>query len=143
MTDAPQGIRIGRHRDPRGRERQVWVRRGLLLIPAAIVALALANVFGQHPQTSTASTPAAALSVFALASVRGGLIWEARFDDHAVRTIRDARLVLDSDWLEANTVNTIEPSPSRETSRNGALELDLSRVPAGQRHLLYMQLAGR
>ena len=72
-------------------------------------------------------------------TVRGGLIWEARFDVHAVRTIRDARLVLDSDWLEANTVNTIEPSPSQETSRNGALELELGRLPAGQRHLLFMQ----
>ena len=79
------------------------------------------------------------LSVVAPTSVRGGLIWEARFDVHAVRTIRDARLVLDSDWLEANTVNTIEPSPSQETSRNGALELDLGRVPAGRRHLLFMQ----
>jgi len=79
------------------------------------------------------------MSVFAPTSVRGGLIWEARFDVHAVRTIRDARLVLDSNWLEANTVNTIEPSPSQETSRNGALELELGRLPAGRRHLLFMQ----
>src|SRR6185312_9062389 len=123
VTDTPQGIQIGRHRDLRGREWHGWLRRGLLLIPTAIVVLALANVFGQHPATSTASTSAATMSVFAPTSVRGGLIWEARFDVHAVRTIRHARLVLDSDWLEANTVNTIEPSPSRETSRNGALEL--------------------
>ncbi|HXD69994.1 MAG TPA: hypothetical protein VN615_09045 [Gaiellales bacterium] len=139
MTDTPQGIQIGRHRDLRGREWHGWLRRGLLLIPTAIVVLALANVFGQHPATSTASTSAATMSVFAPTSVRGGLIWEARFDVHAVRTIRHARLVLDSDWLEANTVNTIEPSPSRETSRNGALELDLGRLPAGRRHLLFMQ----
>jgi hypothetical protein len=128
MSDAPQAIRIGRHRDLQGRRWHAWVRRGLLVIPAAIVVLALANVFGQHPQTSTAPT-----------SVRGGLIWEARFDVHAVRTLRDARLVLDSDWLEANTVNTIEPSPPQETSRNGALELKLGRVPAGRRHLVFMQ----
>jgi len=139
MTDTPQGIQIGRHRDLRGREWYGWLRRGLLLIPAAIVVLALANVFGQHPETSTASTSAATMSVFAPTSVRGGLIWEARFDVHAVRTIRDARLVLDSDWLEANTVNTIEPSPSQETSRNGALELELGRLPAGRRHLLFIQ----
>lgn len=107
MTDTPQGIQIGRHRDLRGREWYGWLRRGLLLIPAAIVVLALANVFGQHPETSTASTSAATMSVFAPTSVRGGLIWEARFDVHAVRTIRDARLVLDSDWLEANTVYSV------------------------------------
>jgi hypothetical protein len=97
-------------------------------------------VFGQHPRRAAASTSAAALSVFAPTSVRAGLIWEARFDVHAVRTICDARLVLDSDWLEANTVNAIEPSPSQDTSRNGALELDLGRVAAGQRHLLCTQI---
>lgn len=139
MAETPQGIQVGRHRDLRGREWHAWLRRGLLVIPTAIVVLALANVFGQHPQTSTAATSAATMSVFAPTSVRGGLIWEARFDVHAVRTIRDARLVLDSDWLEANTVNTIEPSPSQETSRNGALELDLGRLLAGRRHLLFMQ----
>ena len=139
VTDTPQGIQIGRHRDLQGKDWQGWVRRGLLLIPAVIVVLALANVFGQRPETSTASTSAASLSVFAPTSVRGGLIWEARFDIHAVRTLHDARLVLDSDWLEANTVNTIEPSPSQETSRNGALELKLGRVGAGRRHLIFMQ----
>jgi hypothetical protein len=139
VAETPQGIQVGRHRDLRGREWQGWTRRALLLIPAVIVVLALANVFGQHPQTSTASVPAASLSVFAPTSIRGGLIWEARFDVHAVRTLRDARLVLDSDWLESNTVNTIEPSPPQETSRNGALELELGRVPAGRRHLLFMQ----
>jgi hypothetical protein len=139
VTDTPQGIQVGRHRDLRGRKWHGWVRRGLLVIPAVIVVLALANVFGQHPQTTTASMSAASLSVFAPTSVRGGLIWEARFDVHAVRTLRDARLVLDSDWLESNTVNTIEPSPPEETSRNGALELKLGRVRAGRRHLLFMQ----
>jgi hypothetical protein len=139
VADTPQAIQIGRHRDLRGREWQGWARRALLVVPAVIVVLALANVFGQHPQTSSASTSVASLSVFAPTSVRGGLIWEARFDVHAVRTLRDARLVLDSDWLESNTVNTIEPSPSQETSRNGELELDLGRVPAGRRHLLFMQ----
>jgi hypothetical protein len=139
VADTPEGIQIGRHRDLRGREWHGWTRRGLLLIPVVIVILALANVFGQHPQTSTAATSAASLSVFAPSSVRGGLIWEARFDVHAVRTLRDARLVLDSDWLESNTVNTIEPSPSQETSRNGALELDLGRIAAGTRHLLFIQ----
>jgi hypothetical protein len=139
VADTPQGIQLARHRDLRGREWHGWLRRGLLVIPGLIVVLALANVFGQHPDTSTASASAASLSVFAPSSVRGGLVWEARFDIHAAQTLSDARLVLDSDWLEANTVNTIEPAPSSETSRDGALQLDLGRVDAGTRHLLFMQ----
>jgi hypothetical protein len=139
VSKAPEGIQVGRHRDMRGREWQGWARRGLLVVPVVVVVLALANVFGQRPETSSASTSAASLSVFAPTSIRGGLIWEARFDVHAVRRLQDARLVLDSDWLEGNTVNTIEPSPSGETSRNGALELDLGQIQAGQRYLLFIQ----
>src|SRR4051812_22145253 len=108
VSKAPEGIQVGRHRDMRGREWQGGARRGLLVVPVVVVVLALANVFGQRPETSSASTSAASLSVFAPTSIRGGLIWEARFDVHAVRRLQDARLVLDSDWLEGNTVNTIE-----------------------------------
>jgi hypothetical protein len=139
VADTPQGITLSRHRDLHGREWQAWVRRGLLAIPAAVVALALANVFGQRPHTASASSSAASLSVYAPSAVRGGLIWEARFDVHATEPLRHARLVLASDWLEGNTVNTIEPSPSEETSRDGALQLDLGGIPAGSRHLLFMQ----
>jgi hypothetical protein len=140
VAKAPDGIQVGRHRDLKGREWQGWLRRALLAIPAAVVALALANVFGQHPTTSRASDIQASLSMSAPSHLRGGLLWEARFDIHATQTLQHARLVLSSDWLEGNTVNTIEPAPSSETSRNGALELDLGRIAAGQRYLLFIQL---
>jgi hypothetical protein len=45
-----------------GREWQAWVRRALLVIPGAIVVLALANVFGQHPATTSASAVGASPS---------------------------------------------------------------------------------
>ena len=138
MAKAPEGIQVGRHRDLHGREWQAWVRRGLLLLPAAIVVLALANVFGQRPTTSSASGVSASMSVYAPSGLRGGLIWEARFDIHAQGALRHAHLVLDSNWLEGNTVNSIEPSPSSETSRNGALQLDLGSIPAGHRYLLFI-----
>jgi len=139
MTGAPDGIRVGRHRDMKGREWHVWLPRGLFLIPAGIVVLALANVFGQRPSTSLARSSQASLSLSAPTHVRGGLLWGAKFDIHARTTLDDARLVLASSWLEGMTVNTIEPSPKDETSRDGALELDLGTIPAGQDHLLFIE----
>lgn len=138
VAKAPAHIRVGRDRDLKGREWQAWVRRALLAIPMAIVALALANVFGQHPATTSISAVGASVSVNAPTSIRGGLIWQARFDIHANRALEHARLVLNSNWLEGNTVNSIEPQPSSETSQNGALQLDIGRIAAGQRHLLFI-----
>jgi hypothetical protein len=37
------------------------------------------------------------------------------------------------------TLNTIEPSPIGEGSRDGKLVLDLGHVPSGQRYILFMQ----
>jgi hypothetical protein len=71
--------------------------------------------------------------------VRGGLLFEARFDLHARTDIGDARLVLADGWLEGMSINTIEPSPSSETSRDGRLELDIGRLAAGATYRLYMQ----
>jgi hypothetical protein len=139
MGRAPDGIRVGRHHDLTGREWYVWLPRGLFLIPTGIVLLALANVFGQHPSTSLARSSQASVSLSAPTRVRGGLLWGAKFDIHARTTLDDARLVLASTWLEGMTVNTIEPSPADETSRDGALELDLGTIPAGQDHVLFIQ----
>jgi hypothetical protein len=36
-------------------------------------------------------------------------------------------------------INTIEPSPLGEASRDGKLSFDLGHVPAGQSYVLYMQ----
>jgi hypothetical protein len=138
VAKAPDHIRVGRHRDLKGREWEGWARRALFVVPIAILVLALANVFGQHPATTSASALGASVSINAPTSIRGGLIWQARFDIHADHALQHARLVLNSDWLEGNTVNSIEPQPSSETSRNGALELDIGPIPAGERHLLFI-----
>jgi hypothetical protein len=37
------------------------------------------------------------------------------------------------------TVNTIEPSPTSEASKNGNLSLVLGHIPAGRTFLLFMQ----
>lgn len=50
-----------------------------------------------------------------------GLLFSARITIHANETLQDAALVLNSNWLEGMTLNTLEPSPVSETSQNGSL----------------------
>jgi hypothetical protein len=100
--------------------------------------LALANLFGQQPQTSTAAVGAARFSVSSPSRVRGGLLYQARFRITAKRKLAQAALVLDRGWLDGLTINTIEPSPVSETSENGKLGLDLGPIPRGQSYVLFV-----
>lgn len=135
----PDAIVLKRHRDLEGRTYQAWVRRGLLVLVTTVPLLALFNVFGQRPAPATAHAPEASLQLYAPSHVRGGLIYEARFRITAKSELKNAILVLDRGWLEGQTVNTIEPSPISEGSRDGKLVLELGHVPAGQQYVLYMQ----
>jgi hypothetical protein len=139
MADIPGGIVLKRDRDMEGRAHEIWVRRGLLALVAAILVLALVNVFGQRPQSTTVAGPGASMKLYAPARLRGGLMYESRFEITAERELKDARLLLGSGWLEGMTINTIEPGPIGEASRDGDLSLDLGHIPAGQRYLLFMQ----
>lgn len=122
-----------------GRDWHRWVRRALLGLLTVFVVLAAFNVFGQRPSSSTVTSPEASLKVYAPARVRGGLLWEARFTVRANRDVKDAQLVLSQGWLEGQSINTIEPSPIGQASRNGSLSLDLGHIPKGERYELYMQ----
>jgi hypothetical protein len=139
VSSAPQGIRVGRYRDMQGRGWHIWVRRALLVVLTLFVVLALFDVFGQSASTSQATAPEATLAVSAPDTVRGGLLWQSRFTITAKREIKQATLVLSQGWLENNTLNTIEPSPVGEGSRNGSLTLDLGHIPKGEKHVLYIE----
>lgn len=139
MADAPEGIKVGRHRDLQGRGWQIWVRRGLLALVAVFVLLALFNVFGQASSTALAESAAASLSVHSPTKVRGGLLWQARFTVEARQEVKNATLVLSQGWLDGNTINTVEPSPLGEGSRNGALTFQLGHIPQGEHYVLYVQ----
>ncbi len=139
--DAPFGIVLRRHRDLQGREWHIWVRRGLMLVPVAVVALALANVFGQRSSTSVTGAAAASLEVAAPNQLRGGLLTQLSIMVVAHRSLRHARLVLHRGWLDGMTINTVEPSPSSETSRgDGSLQLDLGPLAAGQSFTQYVSM---
>jgi hypothetical protein len=115
-----------------GRTGEVWLRRLILALLALVIAAALLNVFGQRAVTSTASGSVASLAVRAPERLRGGLIFEGRFQITAHQPIAHPRIVLAPGWTEGMTLNTSEPTPSDETSRGDHLILEFARIPAGE-----------
>jgi hypothetical protein len=138
MAHVPNEIVLSRDRDLEGRDRELWVRRALFAVAPVVAVLALLNVFGQRPQDTSVTAPAATLRVHAPARVRSGLLYEARFTIEAARRLRNAVLVLAPGWFEGMTVNTIEPSPEAERSVNGETVLELGAIAPGGSHVLYM-----
>lgn len=116
------------------------LRRIALTALLLLLGLGLFNLFGQRPSTTVAEADAATLEVYAPERVRGGLFYEARFRIDAVREVREATLVLDPGWAEGITINTVEPSPVGEASRDGKLAFELGRIPAGQKHVFFLHL---
>ena len=138
MPSAPDTIVLKRDRDLEGRDFELWMRLALFALLPLITILAFANLFGQRPQTSSASVAKARLSVYSPKRVRSGVLFEARFHITARQELKKATLVLDPGWFEGMTVNTIEPSPLDESSANGRLSLDLGHVAAGKSYLLFL-----
>jgi hypothetical protein len=141
MATPPDGLTLRHNRDLVGRERRPFVRWAITGVLAVFLLLALLNVFGQRPTTTTASGPGAELKVYSPARVRGGLVFESRFHVHAIREIEDATIVLDPGWLEGMTLNTVEPGPIGESSRDGRIALQLGHIPAGSTYLLFLQFS--
>jgi hypothetical protein len=140
MAQPPQFLTLKRHRDLEGvYNTGLIVRRIAYAVIAAVAILGLLNVFGQRPSTVTADASAARLELYAPTHTRGGLLFMARFRITANQDLKKATLVLDPGWAESMTINTIEPSPTDETSENGKLALTLGPIKAGSSYLLFMQ----
>lgn len=136
MVPAPQSLTLKTHRDRGNWWQSAWIRRTLLLIPAAIVLLGLLNLFGQRPTTSAATGAAARLTVYAPTHVRSGLSYAARFRIDATQALKRATLILSSGWAEGYTVNGLAPQPLTEGSTNGKLTFGFGHIPAG-RHVTF------
>jgi len=140
VAAAPDLLTLKRHRELEGLYTTGLVARRVgYVVLAVVVVLGLLNVFGQHPSTSTADTPAATFELYAPSHLRGGLLYMARFRVTAKQDLKKATLVLDTGWAENITINTIEPAPTDETSENGRLSLELGPLPAGESYALYME----
>jgi hypothetical protein len=128
-----------RDRDLSGRGYQAWVRRGLLTLLVALPVCALLNVFGQRSVISEAGTPRATLTVKAPEHLRGGLVFEGRFEIEASSPLGRPKLVLGPGWTEGMTMNTETPQPRAETSDGGTLTLTFDPIPAGDRFTFWTQ----
>jgi hypothetical protein len=138
VADQPDGIVLTRHRDLKGRSWHPWLRRALVGVVALVLLLALFGFVGQSTSTTRAEAAAATLAVDAPDAVRGGLLYQARFTIVARQELNQATLVLNEKWIDGLTVNTIEPSPVNESSRDGKLALELGHLAAGARYVLFL-----
>jgi hypothetical protein len=125
--------------DPRGETIGLWIRRAVMAVFAVFALLGLLDVFGQGTTQTVASVPGAVLRVTAPPAVRGGLFFQSRVEVRAVRAIEHPRLVLDEGWIEGMQVNSIEPSPVGEASRDGRVVLSYDAVDAGERLVVWLQ----
>jgi hypothetical protein len=125
--------------EPRSEIAGLWARRAVLALFAVIAVLGLLDVFGQGASQTAATTPAAVLRVTAPEAVRGGLFFQSRIEIRALRDIAHPRLVLDEGWVEGMQVNSIEPSPVGEASRDGRVVLSYDAVDAGERLVVWLQ----
>ena len=126
-------------REQPGVRRALWVRRGWLLLFAAIALAALLNVFGQQPTESVASSPAARMTLSAPKTVRGGLLFQARLEIRAARTIEEPRLVLDEGWFEGMQFNSMEPQAQNESPRDGKVVFSYDTLEAGDLLRIWVQ----
>ena len=140
MASAPDRLDLKRHRHLEGLYGAgLVVRRAFYVVLAAVLVLALVNVFGQRPSTATRDAPAARLQVYAPSHLRGGLLYMARFHILAKQDLKAATLVLAPGWAESITINTIAPSPVDETSDNGKLSFNLGPLQKGRSYILFME----
>jgi hypothetical protein len=117
----------------------LWVRRALIALFGVLALLALLDRFGQQPSSAAADAPAATLRLSAPEAVRGGLLFQSRLEIRAKRTVRFPRLVLDDGWVEGMQVNSIEPDPTSESSRDGRLVLTYDQLNPGDRLVVWLQ----
>jgi hypothetical protein len=138
VADTPQFLTLKANRD-RNERVELAFRRVFFGLIALLIAVALLNVFGQRPTTMLAAGTAADLSVFAPEDLRGGLYYQGRITVEAKEEIEKATLVFDGGWTEQMQINTIEPSPVGESSRDGRLTLDMGHLAAGRKLVLWLQ----
>lgn len=140
MTQAPQTLTLKTNRDRGNWWQSSWLRRVLLVVPCALVVLALTNAFGQRMVTDRASSPEATISVTAPTHARSGVIYAARFRVAAVSEVKEARLVLDSGWADGYTINGQAPQPLTQSSSDGRLVYGFGPIPAGHELVFWLSL---
>jgi hypothetical protein len=135
---APDGLTLERNRDLRGRSEHVWYRRALLGLLTVLPVLALLNVFGQRPSTTSANGAAGDLIVTAPARLRSGLIFQVRVQVTAHHDIAKPQLIFDPGWWDSMSENSMEPNPSSQTNEDGRVVLSYNELAAGHKLLVWL-----
>ncbi len=126
-------------RDLEGRTHHVWLRRFGLLLLLAIVGAALLNVFGQDPSTASSTANGASLSLSGPTRLRGGLIFQTRFQISSSQAVKDARLALSPGWFESMTLNSTSPQASAETYGAGGVRYSFGSLRPGETKTVWME----
>jgi hypothetical protein len=116
----------------KGRGHHTLYRRLALGALALVVAAALLGVFGQGTTKTVAAGRKATLTVVAPPRLRGGLLFQARFEIHARQRVAEPKLVLSPGWLDSMTMNTAIPTPVTEDSGPDGLSLGFEPLAAGR-----------
>lgn len=135
--ELPDGIERARHIDLHRRDGAVRLRRALTVVLVAIPILALLNLAGQRSSETTVAGTAVALTVRAPERLRGGLLYQTAFTLVGRRHVENLHLVLSPGWFDGLTLNTLEPSPGQEGSRNGRVSLSYGTLDPGQRLVVF------
>jgi hypothetical protein len=134
----PDGLTLERNRDLQGRSGHAWYRRALLCVLAVLPVLALLNVFGQRPTTSSAHALAADFAVTAPARLRSGLVFQVRVVVTAHQDIGKPQLVFDPGWWEAMSENSLAPNPISQSNENGRVVLSYNQLAAGHTLIVWL-----
>jgi hypothetical protein len=117
-----------------------WTKRVVLTLLAVFIAFVLGGAIGQQPSTSTAASASARMTLSAPDTVRGGLLVQARITIHALRAIKDPRLILGRGWFEGMQVSSIEPGAGSESSRNGDVTEFYPALAAGETRTIWIEV---
>jgi hypothetical protein len=139
VTALPDQLDRKRHVELESRHLERWLPRAGVVVFLVLVALALANVFGQKVDTATATAAAADLELKAPSAVRPGLVYEVQFTVLAHRALEEAALVLDSGWFDGFTVNTMSPDHESWVERDDRHVLTYGPVAAGDELVVRLQ----
>lgn len=139
MADAVDPIESRRPTHDRYDRIEAWVRRGIMCLLLGIVIVALTNTVGQRATTSHAASALASIELRAPATVRPGLLFQARITITVRQPLPRSELVLSHGWIDGLTLNTAEPSPSTQTSGpDGSLVFDLGELSPGATFTQYL-----
>lgn len=116
------------------------LRHAFLILLTAFLMAALLNVFGENSSTSTATSPAASLTMTAPQRLRGGLLYQAKFQIHAIQELKAPVLILENGWFEQTTINSVEPEPVGATSDADHLKYRFNPLSAGRTLTVYVDM---